>query len=268
MKLFFTSLLAIATVFTGNSQKKATQEILDSILNEADRLYKHEYAVWVSTDMLQQDPQLVGLYGGYVVQEENSTIKVTYIHQNQQDKIAVYRFESKDMDTPFDIKKEISPLDRNEKKLLDIKLKLINKIKDKKYKIEWPEGFNPNFILFPEADGYSFYMMMGATEYGVIPFGNDYVFNADSEGNIKKWKTFHTGPIPVKLPTFENDLVVKSIYHTHIKKYPYISATDICIFRLYAPLYGVIELRVLCTATNSTYIYNQKTNKIKVERRN
>jgi len=46
---------------------------------------------------------------------------------------------------------------------------------------------------------------------------------------------------------------VVSATHSHLKTTPYITATDICTFRLYAGLCDMEEFIVLCTATGKYY---------------
>lgn len=264
MKLLLTPLLIVVALFSGHTQNAEIQSKLDSIINEANRLYHYEKTVWHATDLLMEDPSMFTHYGGYVVNLDNETITVTFAHENAKDRIAVYRYTYDEPERPFEIQKETRALEQTEKKLLDAKIKVMSQLGNENYAISWPEGFNPNFILLPEPDGYKFYLIMGATEGGVIPFGNDYVFFTDTQGNITDWKKFHSRLIPgeTKGPNGEP---INMLLHSHLRTSPYISATDICTFRLYAPKYGIDEFKVLCIATSSYYSYSIKTNSITVE---
>jgi hypothetical protein len=264
MKLLLTTLLIAATVFTGNSQNTELRSKLDSIINEANRLYHYEKTVWHSTDLLMEDPEMFTHYGGYVVNLNDDTITVTFAHENNIDRIAVYRFTYDELEKPFEVEKETRALERVEKKLLDTKMKVMSQLGNEDYEIGWPEGFSPNFILLPETDGYKFYLIMGTTEGGIIPFGNDYVFFTDTEGVITDWKKIHSRLIPgeTKGPNGEP---INMLLHSHLRTSPYISATDICTFRLYAPKYGIDEFKVLCIATSSYYTYSITKNAITVE---
>jgi hypothetical protein len=264
MKFFFTPLLILTVVCSAHTQNPATQKQLDSIINEANRLYHYEKTVWHASDLLMEDTSMLTHYGGYVVNLSDEKITVTFAHENAQDKIAVYRFSYDALEVPFEVQKKTKPLEPTEKKLLDTKMKVMSQLGNEDYAIGWPEGFSPNFILLPETNGYKFYMIMGATESGVIPFGNDYVFVTDNEGNITNWKKFHTRLIPGETQG-PNGEPVSLLMHSHLRNSPFISATDICTFRLYAPDYGIDEFRVLCIATSSYYTYSIKTNSITVE---
>lgn len=102
---------------------------------------------------------------------------------------------------------------------------------------------------------------MGTRESGVIPFGNDYLFWSDAEGNITDWKKFHSNIIPIyaKGPNGEK---VTSSCHSHLPTTPYITATDICTFRLYGEL---CELEEFSVSASGNFKYNLKTNKIEIE---
>ena len=104
---------------------------------------------------------------------------------------------------------------------------------------------------------------MGTSESGIIPFGNDYLFQSDLDGNIVKWKKFHSRIIPAQTEMPNGEKVILAV-HSHLKSTPYITATDVCTFRLYGRLYGMKEFMVLSTATGKYFKYNIDTNKIEI----
>ncbi|MBK7712557.1 MAG: hypothetical protein IPJ37_17530 [Bacteroidales bacterium] len=151
-----------------------------------------------------------------------------------------------------------------EQELLDIKIKIINHLSDKKYEIGFPQNFNPNFVLVKEKEEFKLYILMGTPESGVVPFGNDYLFWADSKGAITNWKKFHSRMIPAQSKGPNGEKVVSAI-HSHLKTTPYITATDICTFRLYGELCEMDEFSVYSPAIGKYFKYRLKENKIEIE---
>ena len=244
------------------SQDENVQFKLDSIIKEADLLYRYEKAVWNSSDLIMTDKKLKRNFGGYIVSHSGDTITVTYFDKNQMGSIARYGYDS-DLIIPSITHIEPSALTSLEQELLDIKTKILMQIADEKYEVTIPQDFDPNFVLIKEKTEFKLYILMGTMEYGVIPFGNDYLFRADKTGAITSWKKFHSRMIPAYSKTPDGEKVI-SVTHSHLKTTPYITATDICTFRLYGELCGMPEFTVLCTATGKYYTYNVKTNSIEI----
>lgn len=259
-----TILLLLGTVYLNAfSQEENLKFKLDSIIAEADLMFKYEKSVWNSTDLLMADKKLKKNYGGYVVSHSGDSVFVTYLDKNRNESIARYAYISTNFNNPIIASLELSPLSILEKELLDIKIKMINLLSDRKYNVTIPQDFTPNFVLIKEKGVFKLYIIMGTSESGIIPFGNDYLFLADSQGNITNWKKFHSRMIPAQSKGPNGEKVVSSI-HSHLKTTPYITATDICTFRLYGEFCDLEEFMVLCTATDKYYKYSLKTNKIEI----
>jgi len=260
-----TILFFLGTIFLNAfSQDDNLQFKLDSIIKEADLLYSYEKAVWNATDILMNDSKLKKNYGGYVVSHSNDTIFATFIDKSQKQKIAKYFFKKSNLSLPFNSEIGLSPLTNSEQELLDIKIKIINQLSDKKYEVGIPQSFNPNFVLIKEKEVFKLYILMGTYESGIVPFGNDYLFWADSKGNITDWKKFHSRMIPAQSKGPNGEKVVSAI-HSHLKTTPYITATDICTFRLYGELCEMDEFSVYSPALGKYFKYILKENKIEIE---
>src|SRR5690606_39047972 len=127
----------------------------------------------------------------------------------------------------------------------------------------YEEGFTPNIVIIPQMGGYRAYLIMGANVLNVIPFGNDYIFILDESGNIIHWKKFHNSLIKTIVKDESGNNVI-SFIHSHLPMTPYISATDICTFRLYgADLFGKESFIVSSTALDLLFEYNVKTNNVR-----
>jgi hypothetical protein len=149
--------------------------------------------------------------------------------------------------------------------LFDVRNKILEDMDANKYDVTIPNGYSPNFILLPFAEKYKFYIIMGTTQKNIIPFGNDYLFIADKNGKIESWQKFHSRLIPVQTTVESNK--VREMIHSHLETTPLITATDICTFMLYAPLYDIDAFSVLSTALGKTMNYSLKTNEITVKER-
>lgn len=259
-----TILFFLVTLFLNTfSQDENLQVKFDSIIAEADLMYKYEKAVWNSTDLLMADKMLKKKFGGYVVRHSVDSIFVTYLDKNQKESIAQFTYISTNLNKPCHIRMESSPLSVTEKELLDIKVKMLDQLSESKYNITIPQGFNPNFVLIKEDTIFKLYLIMGTSESGVIPFGNDYLFKANSKGEITFWEKFHSRMIPV-MAEMEGQKVTESS-HSHLRTTPYITATDICTFRLYAQYTELEKFSVYSPAIGKTMTYILKTNKIEIK---
>ncbi len=236
--IFLTSLLLVSTIVM--SQREGFDDRLklqlDSVLVEGTLLYKYEKASWVATDMIMENQSIIENYGGYFTYEDNGKIIVIFLSRSDNNCIAECNFKD-DFTKPVDFKTKARKLTDREEELLKVRSKIFKNLSSDKYSLSIPDGYRPNFILLPFAEKYKLYMIMGTTQIDLIPFGNDYLIVTDRDGNIESLKSFHSRIIPVY--TNMDGKKVIEIFHSHLKTTPLISATDICTFKLYAPLYGV-----------------------------
>jgi hypothetical protein len=258
-------LLILTLFFSLNifSQEDSIQAKLDSILVEADLIYKYEKSVWNSTDLLMSNKKLKSNYGGYIVHHSNDTLTVTYLDKNQKESIARYSYKFDDLNNPIITTIEATQLTATEIELFEIKGIIVNQLSNSEYNVTIPQDYNPNLVLIKENDEYRLYIIMGTSQAGVIPFGNDYLFKADSKGSITNWKKFHSRMIPT-FAEFEGQKVTES-FHSHLRTTPYITATDICTFRLYAQYTALEKFSVYSPALGLTMTYILQTNKIEIE---
>jgi len=248
---------------TAVAQNDNLQVKLDSILEEADLLYRYEKAAWHGSDLFMADAELREDYGGYVIYHSSDTVYATFVDKSQKRHVARYSFTTNELEKPNATDTTKRPLSAIEKQLLDIKLKVLNQLRNPKYEVGIPEGYNPNLVLFKRDNGYRMYVIMGTAASNVIPFGNDYLFETDLEGEIVKWKKYHSRVIPAETQLDGGRTVVSAV-HSHLKTTPLITATDICTFRLYGPMYGLNEFQVLSTSLNKVFTYKSDTDSVEV----
>ena len=255
----FSSIMFAQTIEMSENELK-TQ--LDSVLVEGNLLYKHEKAAWISTDLAQENKTVKKDYGGFFAYEEQGEIRVIILGKKSQNCIAEYSFES-NFSKPKSVKTESRDLSDKEKDLLEVREKIVKNLSDKKYEVTVPDGYSPNLILLPFAEKYKLYIIMGTSQKDVIPFGNDYLFIADKNGKIESWQKFHSRIIPGY--TKMNGNKVTSLTHSHLRTTPLMTATDICTFMLYAPLYDIDAFSVYSPALGKYMTYSLKDNEIIVK---
>lgn len=123
------------------------------------------------------------------------------------------------------------------------------------------EGYSLNWILPPFEKGYKLYAINGTQQAKEVPTGNDYLFITNKEGEIQSWKKFHSSLIPI-----DKGKPGGKHFHSHLKKEPFISATDICTFKLYQNQIGLTSFGVYSPALSTYFIYQLETNSIKISK--
>ncbi|OCK50861.1 hypothetical protein BA768_18590 [Chryseobacterium sp. CBo1] len=258
-QIFFLVLILISSLHLAQDIKYTDSEInkkLDSIKAEGNLLFLLENSSWQSTDLAKANKKISKNFGGYITYKSNDTVKTVILNKDKSLVIAEYSFKN---NSKKPVKENISQrnLNSDEAALKNIRAKLISQLSDPKYQVGAPEGFSLNIITIPFETNYKNYIITGASESNVIPFGNDYLFVTDKEGNIISNKKFHSRLIPTMTAMPEGSIMTMST-HSHLKTNPFISATDICTFRLYAPFTKLEEFSVYSPALGGYMTYNYK----------
>lgn len=236
-------------------------EKLDSILLEGNLLYRYEKAAWISIDRAREKNEVKKEFFSYLVYHQNDTVRTLILN-----KVSECIFE---LQFVFQFEKPIKEivltrtLSAKERKMVATKTKIINAIVEKKIPIGCPEGYGLNMILMPRDEGFKFYIITGANKSGVIPFGNDYLFLTDEDGNLQSWKKFHSRLIALESKGPDGKDVTEMI-HSHLRSEPFISATDICTFMLYGSLCGQHSFQVYSPELKKMFRYRLDKNKLDI----
>lgn len=257
--LFFIFPFLLTNAQTSLTEQQIREKV-DSITREGDLLFRYERAAWVSTDLAMEKPEIRKKLHGYFIYQSADTIKAIIL---DKDINCIYELSFLDPENPA---KEIvnkRALTSRENELLNVRENILRELANGKYKVDCPENYDLNMIMLPFEKGYKFYILTGTTGNNVVPFGNDYLFITDKEGTIKSWKMFHTGILPAytKSPKGEK---IELMMHSHTRDEPFISATDICIFRLYSALYSLKEFHVYSPGLSKVFSYSVETNKVEI----
>lgn len=231
---------------------------LDSILAEGNLLFRYEKAVWVASDLGKENAQLKDFTGETLAYQDQNKIVVALLNK-EKECLATYSFENPSSQPNY--QQNTRKLNQDELKLYNIKSKIIDEISKEKYRITAYENYGLNLVLIPEKNSYKLYIVNGTSLRNVIPFGNDYLFETDAEGNIIKWKKFHSRLIADKTALPDGGKATR-LTHSHLKTTPFITATDICTFKLYAESNGQNEFQVY--AGGHYYSYNLKNDTLEL----
>ena len=263
MKTLFLSLLLLmfsAQLFSQSIDTIAIQQKADEILEEANRLYRYEKTAWLATDEAMINETIRPEFAAYLIYESGDSMVALILNKERQ---CIMQ-----LTYPNDFSKEGSRnlkqrnLTAEEQKLLTIKNKIIEQLDKKKYDVGCPQGYNLNAVLIPDGKSYKFYLLTGTSKKNVIPFGNDYLFTANKKGKITSFRKFHSNLIP-GMTEFKGYKITE-LMHSHLKTTPYISATDICTFRLYAPMYKLEAFMVYSPKLKVYFRYSLKDNSVTV----
>lgn len=259
-KVLFTIVLAISV--SAFSQDEDLKIKLDSIVQEADLLYNYEKVAWNSSDLFMASPMSKNPLGGYVVYHKADTVYASFLDAQNKNVIASYKFSNSDLEKPVFIGTD-RPINDTELELFVMKSAIIQQLSDPKYKITIPQGYSPNVVLFKKESGYRMYIIMGVMQPGVIPFGNDFMFETDADGAITTWRKYHSSVIPAQIALEDGSKVISAV-HSHLKSTPLITATDICTFRLYTDANDMQSFMVLSSALGKYFTYNRSSNSIEI----
>ena len=277
MKRFvFFLLLGLFLIPTANAQESEPlpeAEVLkaanDSILAEAYLLYLFEKSAWVLEDVLAASkPATMNEMGGWfpVGDDENEDVVKGVFFNHEKTKAlfeASFNFKT-GAASGMDVVRDLSP---EEIEIINVREKVIRAVRtlDPEDLPSCPEGctFNTEVMRIDE-DLYRVYYMLGTAQHGVIPFGCDFSYDCDSEGNIKEFRRYHRTYIPAQLKMDDGSPVLYAV-HSHLRFCPLMAPTDIALFLLYGHEAGMSGFKVLSTAYHCVFSFDPEAYAINVE---
>lgn len=262
IKFLFIFITAISFAQDLKYSEKELQQKLDSIKTEANVLFSHENASWQAGDLANSNPKLRENMGSYLTYQVKDVIKTVFLNKDQTKIIAEYDFKN-NQKAPVKESFTQRELNDTESTLNNIHSIVIPQLSDPKYQVTLPQGYSLNLILIPFQENYKIYLISGTSQHGIIPFGNDYLFVADKKGNIISNQRFHSRIIPAQT-SMQDGSELTMVTHSHLRTNPFISATDICTFKLYAPLTNLEEFSVYSPALGTYMKYNYKKDTVEV----
>ena len=241
----------------------------DSILIDAYALYLHEKVAWVLEDVLtdSQPTTINEIAGWFPVGDEEDEDVVKGVFFNEEKTKALFEASFNLKTGTASGKSVVRDLSPEEIEMINVREKVLLAVQtlDVEDLPSCPEGCTFNTEVIPiDEDLYRVYYMLGTTQHGVIPFGCDFSYDCDSEGNIKGFRRYHKTYIPTQLKMDDGSPVL-SVVHSHLRTCPLIAPTDIALFLLYGYEAGLSGFKVLSTAYHCVFSFDPETYEINVE---
>ena len=222
--------------------------INDSILQEGLQLYIYEKLSWMASDLLVEHATVdLSDIRGAVQWEDND--KLTHFYCRQDSVVFSCTLDLNDYSLSWD--NTVRPMTDDDRDAVHFKSDIIHRIletyRDSIYTIQ--NGSKNIDVVWLSADRLRVYLLQGTTLNGVIPFGNDYYVDVDSDGNLIDFHRYHHSYIPIEIRQTGEDTQAMEVIHSHTADNPFFTPTDICNALLYArDLYWMNSVCVISTA--------------------
>ena len=225
---------------------------------ESIKHYTGKYSINILGDTIKE------YFGESLVYQSGDSIKTIILDINNVYCICEFTFANESFSP---LKKSIIKrnLTEKENKILINKIKIKKDILDEKYNIIWPHLKFAD-ILLPINDSFKYYLIDGNAFSSHNDFNNDYLFITDTSGNIKSNHTIHSRVITSYIEIPKKGWKCNKIIFKHHRIQKFITASDICAFKLFAKLWGITEFSVYSNELSIFFIYDLKKDKIKIKK--
>jgi hypothetical protein len=234
MKKLFTLITLFTLAQNAIAQKNELKQIADSIKAEGEMLYRSEWASGHSTQIFASSfggKKL--LSGGYFSYETKKGMTTVFFSKNEDSVVlATVKFDAGLDSSKYTIDTTTRKFTGNEKEFYTIRSKAAQAVlNDTLFKFYQHTSLNLVPIIKNRAK--RVYIITAQTAPDEVLLGNDYLINFDKNNDIIKKTKLHNNLIP--LGTGGQD-AIKASSHQHLgETSPFITATDICAFKLWKP---------------------------------
>lgn len=211
--------------------------IADSISKEGERLYKSETASWYGTDIfLEKFKSESDNIGGYFSYDDGGNYTCLFFSKGESPQVLGTisfgnSFDSIDVD---DTKRSFTAMESGYYSIRKTALEELQKDTNffQRYK-------NTSFNLIPliSATDKKVYILTGTSRSDIVIIGNDYLLDFDKENKIISKRKLHANMITLNTRLEEktkNGSTNMGSVHNHLPETgDFITATDICTFRLF-----------------------------------
>ncbi len=216
------------------SQEINLSRVADSIESEGKTLYRSEFASWYGTDVFNAKCKVqLQKAGGYFSYDTDSGVNNIFFSKDATPVVLATISFSRDLDpNNYKLDTVVRQLSDKENDLYTIRQKALADInRDTLFKVY--KNTSLNLIPMVRNNAKRVYVITGPEMNGIVLFGNDYLFEFDSNSNITSTKKLHKGLITVDSKKDTTHIVLASI-HSHLPQYSqFITATDVCTTMLY-----------------------------------
>ena len=232
MKKLFTLITLFILAQNATAQKNELRHIADSINTEGETLYRSEWASGHSTQIFTSSfggKKL--LSGGYFSYESKTEMTTIFFSKNEDPVVlATVKFDHGLDSSKYSIDTTTRKFTENEKEFYTIRSKAAQAIlNDTLFKFY--QNTSLNLVPIIKNGAKRVYVVTAQTAPDEVLLGNDYLINFDKDNDIIKKTKLHNNLIP--LGTGGQD-AIKASSHQHLgETSPFITATDICAFKLW-----------------------------------
>ena len=229
-------LFAIATLFilakNATAQKNDLRQIADSIKAEGEMLYRSEWVSGHSTQIFSSS--FAGkklLSGGYFSYETKKEITTVFFSKDEAPVVlATVKFDHSLDSSKYRIDTTTRRFTENEKELYSIRSKAAQAVlSDTLFKFY--QNISLNLVPLIRNGVKRVYVITAQTAPDVILLGNDYLISFGKDNEIIKKTKLHNNLIPLRTGGADP---IKASSHQHLgETSPFITATDVCAFKLW-----------------------------------
>ncbi|TWJ03340.1 hypothetical protein JN11_00878 [Mucilaginibacter frigoritolerans] len=232
MKKLFTLITLFILAQNATAQKNELRQIADSINAEGEMLYHSEWASGHSTQIFTSSfGRKKLLSGGYFSYETKKGMTTIFFSKNEDLVVlATVKFDHGLDSSKYSIDTTTRKFTENEKEYYTIRSKAAKVIlNDTLFKFY--QNTSLNLVPIIKNGTKKVYVITAQTAPNEVLLGNDYLINFDKDNGIIKKTKLHNNLIP--LGTGGQD-AIKASSHQHLgETSPFITATDICAFKLW-----------------------------------
>ncbi|MDO3641423.1 hypothetical protein [Mucilaginibacter sp. L3T2-6] len=233
MKKLF-ALISVLFVITINAkaQKNELAKIADSIKAEGEMLYRSEWASGHATAIFKlKYPTKKLLSGGYLSYETKKGLTTIFFSTNEDPVVvATVKFRNGLDLSNYSIDTITRKFTENEKEFYTIRAEAAKDVLNDPL-FQFYDHTSLNLIPVIKGGEKRVYVITAQTSPNEVLLGNDYLITFDKDNNIIKKTKLHNNLIP--LGTGGED-PIKASSHQHLgETSPFITATDVCAFKMW-----------------------------------
>lgn len=231
---------------------------LDSIVLESKNIYNLLKSKIVAEKIAEEQYQLD--YNWILEVKDTDSIHIKFI-DSQKAVIAKMTFYE-DFENPIVTNNTKDKLSNFEDSLFRVKYTFLSKMNPSEFGIESHDSEKVITIIFPYMNKYKLYRILSTEKKNVIPFGNDFLFILNSDGNVLSWNNFHKTYVPMK--TVHHGYKVGHIIPKYYDNETFILATDIALFRLFTDNLELSSFTANPPKSSRYFTYDSKSNSLRV----
>ena len=237
---------------------------LDSIIQEAWKIYVSERTNWIASDLAMEKYRQEEVGGFFSWLSDDSVQCAIFFDNEKKNCILEYKYDKKTYkSSKVDTIRPLTAEELATKQRQDTMLNAALKMYGDSLRFAGNSFGSPNIDVIRVNDKVTrLYFLQGTILHNVIPFGNDYSVDFDENLQPIAFRRYHNSLIATRTKGDDGTVGVSTM-HSHLKDNPFITPTDICNFLLYRPR-DMDMFVVLSTSFNCRFLYSAERNNIDI----